>query len=298
MKMNLESFMRYLATERRLSPNTLESYERDIAQYIQALHVQGITRINETGKSHITGYLNQLKQAGRASATLNRTIVSIRSFYHYLMRERLLDSNPTLHVETPKLEKKPPTILSIEEVEILMNAPRVEASSGARDKAMLELLYATGIRVSELIALNIQDVNVQMGFIHCVGKQAKERMVPLGSIAGRCIDTYLSETRLKQLQKSDKEEALFISHLGTRMTRQGFWKILKRYAQEARIQKEITPHTLRHSFAVHLLENGADLRAVQEMLGHADMSTTQIYMQGSKPKMKDAYDRAHPRANL
>jgi integrase/recombinase XerD len=296
MKNDLHTFIRYLSAERGLAGNTLESYKRDLVQYIDFLQEQGILSVRDSGKTQIAGYLLRLKQLGRANATLSRTMVSIRSFYQFLVRERVLDKDPTLYIESPKPEKKLPKVLSIEEVERLLEAPQTSTPGGFRDKTMLEVLYATGIRVSELISLNADNVNAEMGFIRCVGSNAKERIVPLGAIASEYVGFYLKGVREKLLKRSQAEEALFINHLGKRMTRQGFWKIVKRYAQEANIDKEITPHTLRHSFAAHLLENGADLRSVQEMLGHADISTTQIYMQVTKAKMKEVYDLAHPRA--
>ncbi|MBD0380668.1 site-specific tyrosine recombinase XerD [Paenibacillus sedimenti] len=298
MNKDLQSFIRFLSVERGLSRNTLESYERDLQQFVAYMEQQGVTAWRDSGKTHIAGYLSKLKLLGRASATMSRTMVSIRALYQYLIRERILESDPSITVETPKLEKKPPKVLTIAEVETLLEAPQPESAGGARDKAMLELLYATGIRVSELTSLNITDVNLDMGFIRCIGKADKERNIPIGSMSVRCLESYLTKYRSKLLKKVADEGALFIGHLGTRMTRQGFWKILKRYALEVNIQKDITPHTLRHSFAAHLIENGADLRSVQEMLGHSDISTTQMYIQVTKLKMKEVYNRAHPRANM
>lgn len=298
MTSELQSFIRFLTTERGLSRNTLESYERDLLQFVAYIELQGISSWRDTGKMHLAGYLSQLKALGRASATLSRIRVSLRSFFQYMVKERLLDSDPSLFVEVPKLEKRLPKVLSIHEVEKLLEAPQSEQVSGARDKAMLELLYATGIRVSELVSLNMSDVNLEMGFIRCIGKAEKERMIPLSGIAIRILESYIQNYRLKLLKRSIDEDALFIGHLGTRMTRQGFWKIMKRYASETEITNEITPHTLRHSFAAHLIENGADLRSVQEMLGHSDISSTQLYVQVTKLKMKDVYNRAHPRAHL
>ncbi|MDU0199889.1 site-specific tyrosine recombinase XerD [Paenibacillus sp. MAH-36] len=298
MMVDLQSFIRFLSVERGLSKNTLESYERDLQQFVDYLQRQGITAWKETSKTNIAGFLSQLKLLGRATATLSRNLVSIRAFYQYLLRERLVDADPSLFIEAPKLEKKLPKVLSVEEVGKLLDAPHLELVSGVRDKAMLELLYATGIRVSELISMNVDDVHLQLGFIRCMGKGNKERNIPLSSIAIRCLTAYIHKDRKKLLKKSADEEALFIGHLGTRMTRQGFWKILKRYANEMKIESEITPHALRHSFAAHLIENGADLRSVQEMLGHSDISSTQLYVQVTKLKMKDVYNRAHPRANM
>lgn len=298
MMVDLQSFIRFLSVERGLSKNTLESYERDLQQFMDYLQQHGVTAWRETSKTHIAGFLAKLKGLGRASATMSRNLVSIRAFYQYMVKERLMDSDPSIYVESPKLEKKLPKVLSVEEVGKLLDAPQAEQVSGVRDKAMLELLYATGIRVSELISLNVADVYLQLGYIRCIGKGDRERNIPLSSIAIRCLTAYIHKDRKKLLKKSADEEALFIGHLGTRMTRQGFWKILKRYAGELNISGEITPHALRHSFAAHLIENGADLRSVQEMLGHSDISSTQLYVQVAKLKMKEVYNLAHPRANM
>lgn len=298
MKRHLHQFIHYLTVERGLAHNTLESYERDLIQYLEYIDTQGVRSLTETGKFHIVQYLQELKRLGRAPATLSRNIVSIRAFYQFLVKDGLIVQDPSAQMETPKLEKRLPKVLSVEEVGRLLDAQETTASSGMRDKAMLELLYATGIRVSELISLNVEHVNIGMGFIHCTGKGSKERIIPLGRIAAVWLGRYIDSVRPQLLRQEKQEEALFINHLGTRLTRQGFWKIIKRYAREAGIDKEITPHTLRHSFATHLLENGADLRAVQEMLGHADISTTQVYTHVTKSRMKEIYDRTHPRANL
>ncbi|MBD2861394.1 site-specific tyrosine recombinase XerD [Paenibacillus oceani] len=297
MKRHMQSFIQYLSVERGLSRNTLESYSRDVTHYLEHIGGLGVTSIEESAKSHIVNYLLFLKQLGRAPTTVSRNIVSIRAFYQYLLREKTITQDPSLDVEMPKLEKRLPKVMTVEEVERLLEAPVTTVPGGMRDKAMLELLYATGIRVSELISLGVDDVNPTMGFVRCIGK-GKERIIPLGKIAAHWLDNYTESMRPQLLRQSKDEDALFINHLGTRLTRQGFWKIIKRYAREAGIDKEITPHTLRHSFATHLLENGADLRAVQEMLGHADISTTQVYTQVTKARMKEIYDRAHPRAGM
>jgi integrase/recombinase XerD len=298
MKKYLQTFIHYLSVERGLSRNTLESYERDVTQYLDFIHKAGVVSLEQSTKADITRYLLELKNLNRASATVSRTMVSIRSFYQFMVREHFLDQDPSLHMETPKIDKRLPKVLSINEVERLLEAPEQSTPHGMRDKAMLETLYATGIRVSELISLDISSANLSMGFIRCTGKGSKERIIPLGRIASKWLEGYIHTMRTKLMKQSKSEQALFVNHLGTRLTRQGFWKIIKKYARDAAIHKEITPHTLRHSFATHLLENGADLRAVQEMLGHADISTTQIYTHVTKSRMKEVYDQTHPRAKM
>ncbi|MBN6188477.1 site-specific tyrosine recombinase XerD [Aneurinibacillus sp. BA2021] len=288
-------FIHYLTVERGLAKNTLESYQRDLNAYSTYLHREGFTDINDTSRMQIMGYLLHLKEQGRATATLSRNLASIRAFYQFLLREKFIDKDPSVNLESPKIEKKLPQVLSIPEVETLLNGPDTHLASGMRDKAMLELLYATGIRVSELVSLNLSDVNLNMGFIKCFGKGSKERIIPLGRLAIENVGRYLERGR-PHLKKRGQEEALFLNHHGRRLSRQGFWKIIKKYAQVANSSKEITPHTLRHSFATHLLENGADLRSVQEMLGHADISTTQIYTHVTRSRLKEVYAKAHPRA--
>jgi integrase/recombinase XerD len=298
MKQQLLIFIQFLSVEKGLAQNTLESYERDITQYLEFIEKSGMNQLKDTKKITIQNYLLQLKKLGRASSSVTRSMVSIRSFYQFLVRERLLELDPSLNMESPRLVKRLPKVLSIQEVETLLEAPETSTPYGMRDKAMLELLYATGIRVSELVNLNVGHVNLGMGFVRCIGKGSKERIIPLGRIAAKWLHDYLQVKRHQLLKESKVDDALFINHLGTRLTRQGFWKIIKKYGREAHILKEITPHTLRHSFATHLLDNGADLRAVQEMLGHADISTTQIYTHVSKTRMKEVYNRTHPRAKL
>ncbi len=295
MESYVNEFINYLAVERGLAQNTLESYGRDLRQFHTFLQNSQLDFLRNSNRDTILSYLNSLQVKGRAVSTISRNLAAIKSFYQYLVRERHIEKDPAVNLESPKLEKKLPKILSITEVEELLKQPNTFQPTGLRDKAMLELLYATGIRVSELICLNISDVNLDMGYIKCYGKGAKERIVPLGSIAAKCVQEYISKGRTK-LVRTYEEPSLFVNHHGNRLTRQGFWKIIKKYALEANITKEITPHTLRHSFATHLLENGADLRSVQEMLGHADISTTQIYTHVTKNHLKEVYDKTHPRA--
>jgi len=295
MEMLIDQFIHFLAVEKGLAANTLESYQRDMLAYTAYLRDHGVSDIRDSTRTHIIGYLMTLQEKGRATATLSRNMASIRAFYQFLVRDKYLDKDPSIHLETPKIEKRLPKVLSIEEVERLLDGPSLQNPAGLRDKAMLELLYATGIRVSELVSLAVGDVNLDMGFVKCLGKGSKERIIPLGSVAIHMVRQYM-DTGRPQLLKDKNETALFLNHLGKQITRQGFWKIIKRYAQQVNIRTEITPHTLRHSFATHLLENGADLRSVQEMLGHADISTTQIYTHVTRTRIKDVYAKTHPRA--
>jgi integrase/recombinase XerD len=295
MKNLISEFIDYLSTERGLALNTLESYGRDLRQYSKFLEQDGSGTLSDASRGTIVSYLMHLQKQGKATATIARRLAALRAFYQYLLREKYVDLDPTANLESPKLEKRLPKVLSVKEVEQLLRQPDAVTPAGLRDRAMLELLYATGIRVSELIALNLGDVNLDLGYIRCLGKGTKERVVPVGSIAVRSLRDYLAHAR-QRLAVAAEERALFVNHHGRRLTRQGFWKIVKKYARDARISKEITPHTLRHSFATHLLENGADLRSVQEMLGHADISTTQIYTHVTKGRLKEVYARTHPRA--
>ncbi|MDF2669623.1 MAG: recombinase XerD [Paenibacillus sp.] len=298
MNQHLPIFIDYLTVEKRLAKNTLESYKRDLLQYFEFLHRAEISSIAGTNKTHVHQYLLVLRQQGRAVASLSRAMVSLRAFYQFLLRERVIASDPTVQLETPKPEKRAPSIMTMEEIETLLQTPDSTNPAGSRDKAMLELLYATGIRVSELISLDVSDIHLDLGFVRCPGKGLKERIIPLGRVAIQWLEVYIGTMRLQLFRTSVEEPALFLNHLGTRLTRQGFWKIMKKVAKESGIRQEVTPHTLRHSFASHMLANGADIRAVQEMLGHADISTTQMYAASTKLRMKEIYDQAHPRARL
>ncbi|MED4204284.1 site-specific tyrosine recombinase XerD [Neobacillus mesonae] len=297
MEEQIQRFLQFLIVEKGLAQNTILSYERDLKSYIHYLkEVESITDLNEAGRVHIVHFLKFLKDQGKSSKTIARHIASVRAFHQFLLREKITEQDPTVHLETPKIERELPKVLSLQEVETLLDAPKPHDHYGLRDKAMLELLYATGIRVSELINLNVYHINLPMGFVRCIGKGTKERIIPLGKTAAEAVMHYLDGGRALFNSKNADENALFLNHQGSRLTRQGFWKILKKLAREAGIDKDMTPHTLRHSFAAHLIENGADLRAVQEMLGHADISTTQIYTNVSKTKLTDVYRKFHPRA--
>ncbi|NJD04245.1 MAG: site-specific tyrosine recombinase XerD [Ruminiclostridium sp.] len=294
MEALVQKFVNFLERDKRLSLNTLQSYRRDIEQYFTYLQEINLQNITNTNKTTVIAYLLYLQKKGRATSTISRNLASIRSFYQYISKNKIVENDPTAELESPKVEKKLPQILSTEEVELLLEQPQCVDLKGFRDKAMLELLYATGIRVTELIQLNLQDISLEMAFIKC-NKGSRERMIPLGSMAIAAVKEYLVKSRPLLIQKID-EKALFVNINGGRLTRQGFWKIIKQYKNQAKISKDITPHTLRHSFAAHLLENGADLRSIQEMLGHSDISSTQIYAQIAKNKLKEVYKKTHPRA--
>lgn len=297
MEDRLDDFIHFLVVEKGLSKNTIVSYKRDLNSYITYLkNVEKLAGLNEVQRPQIVHFLKFLKDTGKSSKTLARHIASIRAFHHFLLREKAVDHDPTVHIESPQHERSLPKVLSMEEVETLLDSPKLTDQFGYRDKAMLEMMYATGIRVSELIGLKLSDVHLTMGFIRCMGKGSKERIIPIGKTASDAIQEYLEKGRPKLVSKKHRDESLFLNHHGKGLSRQGFWKILKRLASDAGIEKELTPHTMRHSFATHLLENGADLRAVQEMLGHADISTTQIYTHVTKTRLKDVYTKFHPRA--
>jgi integrase/recombinase XerD len=291
-----EDFFHYLRIERGLSENTLYSYRRDLKQYMRYIGKVGCkSEWGTVRRADITGFLYMLKDNGKSAATIARTISSIRLFHQFLIREQLVKQDASIHIETPRKERKLPDVLSKEEVEALLMI-KGTAPLELRNKAMLELLYATGLRVTELLTLNVSDLHLTMGFVRCLGKGSKERIVPLGELAINAVDAYLHKARNKLIRRNNSETVLFVNQHGRPLTRQGFWKILKGIAADAGVQRNLTPHTLRHSFATHLLENGADLRSVQEMLGHADISTTQIYTHVTKARLKEIYQIYHPRA--
>lgn len=296
MKVRLRQFIDYLAVERGLSRNTLEAYERDITIFLDFLKERGVTDLEASGAADVQAFMAAARRSGAAASTVFRRQVAIRGFYRFLAEERVIRTDPTAAMGTPKPGKKLPGALTAEEVERLLAAPSGSSPQAVRDRAMLELLYATGMRVSELLDLNLGSVHTGMGFVKALGKGSKERIIPIGRMAVSCLNDYLEGARGKLVKRGAPGDALFVNMRGERMTRQGFWKIVKKYALEAGIQSELSPHTLRHSFATHLLEGGADLRAVQEMLGHADISTTQIYTHVAKTRLKEVYDRTHPRA--
>ena len=289
----LSGYEFWLSHEKKASSNTLSSYLRDVRQFSEWIEGEGVA-LPQVTQSDIKQYARYLSKKGKSDATVVRSVASLKSFYSYMLGAHNVPSNPAKGFTPSKLERKLPEILTSKEVDLFLDQPDVADEKGCRDKAMLEVLYATGIRVSELISLDIHDVNLSLGFIRCESK-SKERIVPLYKAAIRALASYINDVR-PQLLGEPQQAALFVNMNGERMSRQGFWKIVKFYQEKAGIRKDITPHTLRHSFAAHLLENGADLKSIQEMLGHADISSTQIYTQVVNQKLRDVYARAHPRA--
>ncbi|MCL2084158.1 MAG: site-specific tyrosine recombinase XerD [Oscillospiraceae bacterium] len=285
------AFERYLRDEKNRSENTLLSYIRDISQFKRYL---GDVDIKDVGREKVKAYMDALTAQGKSQATVTRSMASLKCFYRYLIDSGAVSSNPVKNVTPLKVERKLPQVLTSKEVDLLLGQPKCTDLKGYRDRAMLELLYATGIRVSELVSLNISDINLSASFIRC-RNAGKERIVPLYPAAVRSLSDYTLLARVKML-RDPSQEALFVNLNGDRMSRQGFWKIIKHYQESSNIRKQITPHTLRHSFAAHLLENGADLRSIQEMLGHSDISSTQVYVTLVNKRLKDVYNRAHPRA--
>lgn len=283
----------WLAREKRAAANTLSSYVRDVRQFALWGEERGLDLVLIT-QEEVKRYARYLEQEGKSNATVVRSVASLKSFYNYMTAAHFVSFNPAKGFSPSRAERKLPAILTNREVDLFLEQPNIGDAKGCRDKAMLELLYATGIRVSELIALEMQDLNLSAGFLRCRGKN-KERVVPLYKAAVRALTAYVNEVRPQLLEDPD-ETALFVNMNGERMSRQGFWKIVKCYQEKAGIVKDITPHTLRHSFAAHLLENGADLKSIQEMLGHADISATQIYTQVVDQKLWSVYTKAHPRA--
>lgn len=293
MQNDITAFISYLHNVKKTSDNTRLSYRRDLCKFADFMEKQGISDFEEITPEHLQAYMEYLKEQKFAAATISRNVASIKAIYQYLCQERDGLENISEELKAPKIEKRIPEILSMEEVVRLLEQPSGDSGKEIRDKAMLELLYATGIRVTELITLSIHDVNLQMGFIICKDSH-KERLVPFGEAARSALIRYIENTREGMLLGREKE-TLFVNCSGQPMSRQGFWKLIKYYAKKAGIQADITPHTLRHSFAAHLVENGADLRSVQEMLGHSDISTTQIYANMNHNRIREVYAKAHPR---
>ncbi|MCR5148056.1 MAG: site-specific tyrosine recombinase XerD [Eubacterium sp.] len=290
----IDKFIQYMNDVKHSSNNTLASYRRDLKKFQDYLENEKIPAFSAVNATMINTYILKLEKEGMSSATVSRNVASIRSFFIFLLNTGVITGNPTEKIKPPKVEKKTPETLSIEEVSLLLEQPSGTSDKEIRDKAMLELLYATGMRVTELISLKFSDVNLSLGFVQCIDN-GKERVIPFENAAKSALTNYLFSVRPSMCGDS---EYLFTNCKGEQMTRQGFWKIIKYYANRAKIDKDITPHMIRHSFAMHMVNNGADLHALQEMLGHSDISTTQIYLRGKRSKLKEVYDAAHPRAKV
>lgn len=293
MEKQINNFLEFLQKDKKLTDNTLQSYKRDINQYEEYINKKQLD-YSKADETTIKNYLDYLQENGKKTSTVSRNLASIRSFYQYEVRVKDINEDPTANVQSPKIEKRIPNVLSTKEVELLLEQPTDTDLKGIRDKAMLEFAYATGMRVTEIISLNISDVNVTEGYVICK-TGPKQRTIPLGAMSLQALKNYMDESR-PYLIKTDDTESLFVNINGKRLTRQGFWKIVKYYKEQAHIDKDITPGVLRHSFATHLLQNGADLKAIQTMLGHSDISSTQVYMQFQDEGIKNIYKKTHPRA--
>ena len=293
MDKDIKKFLKFIKVDKKLSKNTLESYQRDILQYKEYITENNINYVNVKNED-IINYLEYLHTINKKSSTISRHLASIRLFYQYLAKSKIVKEDPTKGIQSPKIEKKAPSVLSSQEVSLLLDQPKGEDLKSIRDKAMLEIAYATGMRVTEIISLNISDIDLTNSSVTCKTEN-KQRIIPLGKMSLHALQEYMETARLNMI-KDDNEQALFVNVNGKRLTRQGFWKIIKYYKEQAHISKEITPHVLRHSFATHLLQNGADLKSIQSMLGHSDISATQVYMQFQDDSLKNIYKKAHPRA--
>jgi len=294
MEEHLDRFMHFLTVEKGLARNTLSSYSHDLQKFRQFLSAEGVRKVEDVLELHVLSFLRYLREKGLLSRSVARTLVVVRSFFRFLLSEKIISASPMRSIESPRFRSRLPDTLSVEEVDSLLKQPSLQDVLGQRDAAMLHLLYATGLRVSELVAVKAGDVNLTVGYLRTMGKGAKERIIPVGEAARERLTTYLNTPRTRLL-KGRKSSFLFVNRSGNGLSRQGFWKIIRKYAGTAGITKKITPHTLRHSFASHLLERGADLRSVQLMLGHADISTTQIYTHVTGERLKAVHKKYHPR---
>lgn len=292
----MQLFLEYLTVELGLSANTRQAYERDLRLFCKTLGFKNSDALVNVSREQITGYMTQLKEKGLAAATIARKLAAIKAFYRFMTAEGYMDSNPAEVVEAGTKGIKLPRVLSEDEVVRLLNQPDITTAEGFRDRTMLEVLYATGMRVSELINLTLERVDLNMKYIIAFGKGSKERIVPLGSVAAEFLQHYLEKVRPKLTHEDRNTNIVFLAFGGHELTRQRFWQIIRAYGRKANINKALTPHILRHSFATHLLDNGADLRSVQELLGHSDISTTQIYTHLTNKRLRDIYAKAHPRA--
>ncbi|MDO5424351.1 MAG: site-specific tyrosine recombinase XerD [Eubacteriales bacterium] len=293
MEQTFPAFVDYMEQERHSSVSTVMSYQRDLKRMIAFLEARGISDVRDVTVTSLNAYLLYLEKLGFSTATVSRNVASMKAFFHYAFGHRIVEEDPTQQIKAPHIEKKMPGILSKDEVVCLLEQPSSENPKGIRDKAMLELLYATGLRVTELVSMKTQDIHMNMGYLIC-RDEGKERVIPFGHAAQEALERYYQGAR-ESLLKGAASEYVFVNCSGTPMSRQGFWKLIKQYAKKAGIEEDITPHTLRHSFAAHLVQNGADLKAVQEMMGHSDIATTQMYVHMNVDHMQQVYRKAHPR---
>ena len=293
MEEQLNLFFGFLENEKKVSANTLQSYKRDLKQFEKYLEISE-EKYKDLTDEGIKDYIKYMQEEGKKPSTISRGLASIRSFYQYEAKNKVVEKDPTEGIQSPKIEKRVPSVLTSNEVALLLDQPKNVDLKGTRDKAMLEFAYATGMRVTEIISLNVEDINLETGYATCKNGK-KERTVPVGEMSLKALKDYMLNARQTMI-KDDNEKALFVNVNGQRLTRQGFWKIIKYYKEQAHIDKDITPHVLRHSFATHLLQNGADLKSIQTMLGHSDILSTQIYMQFQDESLKNVYRKAHPRA--
>lgn len=292
--MNYPEYGTYLSKEKNMSENTQRAYIRDIKNYENFVRTRGIEDPKDVGSTEVMAYLMELREEGMSRATLSRKLASIRSYYRFLAKKGLVDQNLVEEIKTPRVEKKEIEYISIEEIDRLMELPG-DNTKGIRDRAILELLYATGMRASELIQMRMEDVNLRMGFVKCIPQTGKARIVPMGKICRNAVENYCENAR-ETLLRGSKSEYLFVNYAGKPLTRQGLWKVLKEYGEAAELPISLTPQVIRNSFAVHMLQNGADVKSLQELMGHEDISATQAYLSVVKNRIKDVYDRAHPRA--
>lgn len=294
MKDHIGDFLIYLEKEKRMAKNSRDAYGRDIREFGEFAAQRDISDLAQVTNTDVVAYLHHLKVSGRSAATINRKVASLRAYYRYLAGSRMVTEDPTANIKSPRIKRKEVEYLSMEEIDRLLSSPD-DSDKGIRDRAIMEVLYATGIRVTELIEVDVEDVNLRMGFVTCDGSGSKARIVPLGRPARAALEAYVFDVRDRFI-RSEEEKALFVNQNGRRLSRQGLWKILRDYGEKAGLEHKLTPHTLRNSFAVHMLQNGADLKSLQELMGHDDITATQIYLSATKSRIKDVYDRAHPRA--
>ena len=293
--MYTEAFTEHLRNEKKMAANSLAAYTKDVKAFLSFEEKRGIIDIREISSTEIIAYLHCLKDEGKSASTVNRKMASVRAYFTFLTQIGVITDNPTINIRAPKNEKKIPEYLSIEEIERLMECPG-KSMKGVRDRAILEILYATGIRATELIEIDLEDVNFRMGFITASAANNKARIIPLGRPAREALEEYVFRFRDKFIKGVSDEKALFVNYAGVRITRQGLWKTLKEYGEKAGLSCGLTPNILRNSFAVHMLQNGADLKSLQELMGHEDITATQMYLAATKSRIKDVYDHTHPRA--